>query len=223
MEGSLFVTQFIIYGGPGLIKVEAYDMEPVLMQDGSTAVQRGPSLRMVMPEESARALRDVLVRHLEKNAPDIPAARGGRGNGFAVYASAAKSFSPGTADQRVLISEVISDLDDLARKPFSSLRSPITDILSAIAGYRASFSTSLSGLAADPCLICKADIDRKISEIASVSPALSDQAREMLFALIGYTFLCEPVENRHLDYIAVVLRELMKRETGRNTPEGDAR
>lgn len=210
MEGSFFATEFIVFGSGDLIKIEAYDMEPVLMPDRTIALQKGKSLRMVMPKESAETLRDVLVRHLERNAPGIHTEKG---NGFAVYASAAKSYVPGTASHRDLIGEVISKLDNLAELPFTELQAAVTEILSAIAVYRVRFSTGLCNLTPDACLIGTDDIDRRISEIAAASQPLSDSAKNILFALIGYTVLCEPVENRHLDYIAVVLRELLKRET----------
>lgn len=74
-ERPVFVTQFTAFSSGDLVKIDAYDMEPVPLPDGRTETRPGVPVRLVMPKACAAALRDMLLKHLEKNPP-VSAATG---------------------------------------------------------------------------------------------------------------------------------------------------
>lgn len=75
IERPVFVTQFTAFSSGDLVKIDAYDMEPVPLPDGRTETRPGVPVRLVMPKACAAALRDMLLKHLEKNPP-VSAATG---------------------------------------------------------------------------------------------------------------------------------------------------
>ncbi len=67
-DQSVFVTQFVVYGAPGFVKLEAFDMEPVRTPGtNAVAIRKGTPVRIVMPESSFVELANMLNEHLSKN------------------------------------------------------------------------------------------------------------------------------------------------------------
>lgn len=109
IERPVFVTQFTAFSSGDLVKIDAYDMEPVPLPDGRTETRPGVPVRLVMPKACAAALRDMLLKHLEKNPP-VSAATGVGLAGYAEMlekkAETLKDVVPGgEEDSRIAESE----------------------------------------------------------------------------------------------------------------------
>ena len=193
----MFATQFVVYGSPGLVKLEIFDMEPELLPDGKATIQKGPSRRFVMTEQSARNLMETLRTHLENNNR-AAAATQQSASPLSVYADTARihtQFRKGVEKDNLLT--IAGMLDNLAKAPAGNIRKAAGNILDRMNGKEKSLDMILN--------------DESLFDLLRVRllPFTSDQLEEdLLIALAGYVVCCESGENKSMRHISQLIGEI---------------
>ena len=199
VESSFFVTQFVIYSAPGLVKIEAFDLEPTMGSNKSIVLEKGPAKRLVMQEQTARSLYKALEKHLAHYGSEEQPNK----NGLAFY-------------------ENVTRINSQARRGVDKMNlEKITAIFSSLSGMSSEALRTVSAKAMDIVSRfndkdCLPNIPFKDSFIRDVSDVMlrnykaekKSKAVDLVVAMTGYILYCAADDEKTVRHLKDILGEL---------------
>lgn len=177
-DQSVFVTRFAVFGAPGFVKIEAYDMEPTENPGtGGLILHKGTPVRMVMSEGAFEGFVNTLVEFRKNHSrlTQEPAV-----NALSGYAETARLHAEFRSDpEKGILTDIVKMLAWLGGN---------TDVKS-LAG---SLGKKLGGILSENLPEAGADLSQAMRDrFGTLFSGLSGSEASLFICLAGYVIFCE--------------------------------
>lgn len=203
MDASFFVTQFIVFRSPDLVKIEVFDLEPVLNSDKTIVMEKGPSKRLVMQEDTARHLYEALGRHLAESKKEAATESAPQKNALSFYEEITKingEARSGVEKKNIQdIASIFGSLSELSSEALKTIASKVLENFPAQAD-----PNILKGLSASVPLVANI-CDTVLPQFGLQKKS---KAADLLVAMTGYVAGCCVEGEKNLTHVRALLESL---------------